>query len=382
MSKIKFYFIVLIATLAIVSCSKSSSDDEVVTPPRDYGTQYTADKAMIEEYLQKNYIEVVDKPGSTNDQDVTIGKLDALHPVSIKDQKKYVLKYRIVKLHGIEYTLYYLILREGKGESPTNVDGVLAAYKGSYLSSLAEASSVVTTATFFEEAKFPNGITDLYRTVRGWKEIFPQLKTGTNKPNADGTVSYNDFGAAVLFIPSGLGYFSVAKNSIPAYSPLVFNVKLYAVERLDHEYYYANGSSGVETIYVPDGVKSFQEDKDGDGYMWEKSELQNGVTDNPDDTDKDGIPDFLDRDDDGDGYATQGEVKDANGKIYAYGALIDDPLTSIDERIGIPRKYTGPLVNPDLPESDSNPRKSQPSDFTDSSRLRRHLDPNCHDMNK
>lgn len=318
MNKIKFYFILLIATISIVSCSKDKND-EPVTPPRDYAVQYAADNALIEEYLKGNYITVVNNPGIADDQDVTIKKIDAEHPVSIWDQKVYSLKSRDVKLHGIVYKLYYLVLREGVGESPSNVDGVLTAYKGEYLSSVTESSVTTITSTFFEEVKLPNKIFDLYSTVRGWKEIFPQLKTGTYESRVDGTVSYKDFGAAVLFIPSGLAYYNYPTGSIPAYSPLVFNVKLYSIERLDHEYY----MSGKDVIAVPDGVKSFQEDKDGDGYMWNKNELQVGETSNPDDTDGDEIPDFLDRDDDGDDYATQGEVKDKDGKIYPYDLIPD-----------------------------------------------------------
>jgi hypothetical protein len=320
MSKIKFYFILLIATIGIVSCSKDNNNDVPVTPPRDYAVQYTADNALIEEYLKTNYITVVNHPGLTDDQDVIIEKLNAEHPVSIWDQKEYPLKSRKVELHGITYILYYLVLREGVGESPTNVDGAFVAYKGEYLSSVTESTVTTITSTFFEENKFPIRV-DLYGFIRGWKEIFPQLKAGTYKsnPNGDGTVIYNDFGAGVMFIPSGLAYYNSVKGGIPAYSPLVFNVKLYEINRLDHEYY----MSGITPVAVPDGVKSFQEDKDGDGYMWDKYELQVGVTTNPDDTDGDGIPDFLDRDDDGDGYATQGEVKDVNGKIYPFESIPD-----------------------------------------------------------
>jgi hypothetical protein len=37
--------------------------------------------------------------------------------------------YREVSLHDITYKVYYLVLREGTGVSPCNVDGVLASYK-------------------------------------------------------------------------------------------------------------------------------------------------------------------------------------------------------------------------------------------------------------
>jgi hypothetical protein len=42
-------------------------------------------------------------------------------------------------LHDIVYKLYYLVLREGTQERPTNVDGVLAAYKGEYLEQVTTA---------------------------------------------------------------------------------------------------------------------------------------------------------------------------------------------------------------------------------------------------
>jgi hypothetical protein len=346
MSKIKFYFILLIATVVTISsCNKDDKDDTPVVPPKPYAEQYAIDIVAIEGYLKANYITVVNNPGAVNDQDITIAKLDADHLTSIWDQKTYPLKSRDVKLHGIVYKLYYLVLREGVGESPSNVDGVWTAYRGEYLSS--ETVSGVTTikSTLFEEVKSPNKIYDLYSTVRGWKEIFPQLKTGTYKSNVDGTVSYNDFGAGVMFIPSGLGYYNdpLHLTNFPHYSPLVFNVKLYSIERLDHEYY----MSGKSVIAVPDGVKSFQEDIDGDGYMWTKYELQEGVAANPDDTDGDGIPDFLDRDDDGDDYATQGEVKDANGKIYPFDLI------------------------PDCSGNQNVPNKNK-----------RHLDKDCHKMNQ
>jgi hypothetical protein len=375
MSKIKFYFILLIATVVTISsCNNNDNNDTPYVPPKPFAEQYTIDIATIEDYLKTNYITVVNNPGAVNDQDVTIAKLDADHPTSIWDQKMYPLKSREVKLHGIVYKLYYLVLREGVGESPCNVDGVWTAYRGECLSSETVSGVTSIKSTLFEEVKSPNKMYDLYHTVRGWKEVFPQLKMGTYKsnPNGDGTVIYSDFGAGVVFIPSGLGYYNTAKVGIPAYSPLVFNIKLYSIERLDHEYY----MSGDTPIAVPDGVKSFQEDIDGDGYVWTKNELQVGAT-NLDDTDGDSVPDFLDRDDDGDNYATQGEVKDANGKIYPYGALVDDPLTLINETYGIPRKYTGPLKYPLLEESPTNMRTPQSSDFTDPARLRRHLDPTC-----
>jgi FKBP-type peptidyl-prolyl cis-trans isomerase FkpA len=373
MSKIKFYFIVLIAAIAISSCNKDNNDIEVV-PPRDYVAQYATESALIDTYLKTSYITIVEAPGLPQDQNVTITAIPpggAQTPIwdyalNAGTTTFPQLLFRTVNLDGVAYKLYYLVLRQGTGEKPCNVDSVFTSYSGKYITETTTNNVTSITSTLFEESLFPQAYINLFNTIRGWKEVFPQFRTGDTSSNDDGTVKYTNFGAGVMFIPSGLAYYNT--GNLPAYSTLVFSFKLYQTQRIDFE---------------PDGVMSFQEDIDGDGYVWTNSELQlaDGKT-NPDDTDKDGTPDFLDFDDDGDNYATRGEVKDANGDYYPYGALVDDPLTTIDERIGIPRKYTGELTNPNLPESETNPRKSQPSDFTDPTRLRRHLDPTCHFMNQ
>jgi hypothetical protein len=76
----------------------------------------------------------------------------------------------------------------------------------------------------------------LFSTISGWGEIFPLFKTGdTPIANADGTVTYNNFGAGVMFIPSGLAYYSTGSGSIPTYVPLIFKFKLFAISRLDQD---------------------------------------------------------------------------------------------------------------------------------------------------
>jgi hypothetical protein len=59
-------------------------------------------------------------------------------------------------------------------------------------------------------------------------------------------------GAGVMFIPSGLAYYSTGSGSIPTYVPLIFKFKLFAISRLDQD---------------GDGIPSYLEDLNGDGYM-------------------------------------------------------------------------------------------------------------------
>ncbi|WP_366187410.1 FKBP-type peptidylprolyl isomerase [Flavobacterium ovatum] len=299
MNKFKFYFILSITTVLLFSCSKNSDTIEAV-PLRDFQEQFTAENVMIESYLKTHYITITNALGDQTDQDVVFTKIDNNQPsvysylTSTSGPKLYT---REVQLHGITYSVYYLVLRQGTGESPSNADNILAAYKGYYLNQSDSNDLTTLTATFFEESKFPQSMFSLYSDViRGWGEIFPKFKTGTlPSEGTNGQVVYNGFGAGVMFLPSGLGYYSSGSNSIPSYAPLVFSFKLYALQRLDQD---------------GDGVLSYLEDLNNDGYAYSylNTTTYPVVPTNYDDTDGDGIPNFLDVDDDGDGYTTKLEI--------------------------------------------------------------------------
>ncbi|MBK0371310.1 FKBP-type peptidyl-prolyl cis-trans isomerase [Flavobacterium agrisoli] len=315
MNKIKYSFIVIITVLSIISCSKKDDDEVVVTPTKPYDEQYAIDSANIEEYLKTNYITV------DADYNVTFSKItDPATQPSIWSYQENTgfpkLLYREVQVHEIVYKLYYLVIREGVGENPMNVDGVLASYSGDYLTSTTTDNVLTQTTTHFETVLYPNSFMDLYGTIRGWKEVFPQFKAGNYVSNEDGTVSYDNYGVGAMFIPSGLGYYT-GNGGIPAYTPLIFSFKLYSISRMDHEYSILNQT----VVPDPDGVLSMHEDIDGDGYVWTASELNEGVV-NPDDTDGDGVPDFLDKDDDGDNYTTKLEIKNpATGEPYPFDQI-------------------------------------------------------------
>ncbi|MCI4443742.1 MAG: hypothetical protein JHC39_09610 [Lentimicrobium sp.] len=326
MNKFKFYFILLITTVSLFSCSKN--DTPTYEPPRDYKTQYDVDIADIEEYLNTNYITVVNHPGFVDDQNVTITKIDAAQPSIMSYTANAFagstvfpqLWSKDVSKNNIIYKLYYLVLRPGIGESPCNVDGVMTSYRGDYLERTGTSGTTVTTvtATKFEEVVYPQAMISLFTTISGWSETFPIFKTGTYTANADGSITHYDFGAGVMFLPSGLAYYNTGSGSIPAYSPLVFSFKLYELQRLDQD---------------NDGIFSFQEDLNGDGYV---RTLATGVV-NPDDTDGDGVPNFLDVDDDGDNYTTRLEITKPAGTnsglsaYFPYDPIVDNPLTTAIE---------------------------------------------------
>lgn len=320
--------------LLIVSCDKSDNDSE---PLRDYAEQYTKDMEKIEEFLETHTMTVVDHAGFEDDQNVTFTKIaTGGTEVSIKDMG--ILKTMFVDQNDITYKIYYIPLR---GEidrttataaelekTPSNVDRVLTSYVGNYLYTAKETNENgveedVLKFFEFEEALNPQSYLTLSSLIKGWGEIFPKFKAGTYDDNPDGTLSYFDFGAGVMFIPSGLGYFGSGSNSIPGYSPLIFSFKLYEIQRVDNDgdgidSYQEDLSSSVVnedgTITITDGI--------ADGYLRVYDE---GIT-NPDDTDGDGAPNFIDIDDDGDTFLTKTEIEDPlTGEAYPYSLI---PLCS------------------------------------------------------
>jgi hypothetical protein len=387
MNKFKYYFILLLAGISLVSCNKSDDDEVVTVPLRDYAVQYKADNDSIEKYLKTNYIKDV-----TADFDITFEKIPAGGTqTSIWDQKLYTLAYRDVYSDGITYKVYYLTLRQGLGESPTNTDKIVVSYKGSLLNNTVFDSSYGSPVTF---NLFPYANENT--VIQGWSEMFPKFKTGTSTTDpSSGVITYSDYGAGVMFLPSGLAYYGGGSGAIAAYTPIMFSFKLYNLQRMDNEYTISASTGG--RVFLGDGVPDYLEDVNGDGYLYDfrdKTKYPSPPADLIDDTDGDGIADFVDFDDDGDGFTTRFELTKPTGQVgmgtldgqpyyfgvnlyYPWDALVDNPATpNVDETEprGIPRRPTGALANPAQPESATNVKAYLPEDYTANPRLRIHLD--------
>ena len=379
MNKFKYYFILLLAGISLVSCNKSDDNDVVTVPLRDYAEQYKADNDSIIKYLKTNYIEEV-----TPDLDVKISKI----PVggtqtSIWDQTVYPLQTRSVYSNDITYTIYYLSFRQGSGSAPTNTDRVVTSYSCYLLNNILAETTYGYPATqdlFIYDA-------DATRAREGYGEIMPKFRTGTsNTDPGTGVVTYQDYGAGMMFLPSGLAYYASSKGTIPAYSPIVYSFKLLDLQRMDHDIESLQGQS----VNVPDGIPDYLEDVNGDGYLYnftDKVKYPNPPANLVDDTDGDGIPDFLDYDDDGDGFKTRFEITKPSDQVglpnygvslfYPWDPREDNPATPNTnewEPRGIPRRPTGVLADPGKPESSTNVKAYLPEDYTANPRLRIHLD--------
>ena len=265
-----------IFSLGILFASCSKSDPPLVFPIREYSVQYVTDLDSVDKFINTHYLTV------DTDFNVVMPKI----PVggsqqSIRVQTDYPLQFKMVSKNDVNYKVYYLSLREGVNERPSRVDSVYVAYRG-----------VLTNDTQFDFAQNPVWF-ELESVVPGWPEIIPLFKTG-NFDTSDGPnpATFTDFGAGVMFLPSGLGYFdSSPSGAIPAYTPLIFSFKLLKQRYRDHD---------RDGILSKDEVDPKVPNQDPKDY----------------DTDKDGFPNMFDFDDDGDNFLTRKEIhKNPDGTI-------------------------------------------------------------------
>ena len=252
---IKKIIFILLFSVVIISCKK----EEQVELPRDIAEQAITDDQIIEDYLSTHFYNYEDFENLSYDESIIIdtirGENSSKIPL-INQVKKNSIRVKISNGSFVNHDLYYLVAREGVGQSPSSVDSTYLSYEGSLLN-----------GNVFDQSTSPVWF-DLTQVVRGFREAMPAFKSGTYQVNNDNTVEFESFGQGAMFLPSGLGYFSSPAGSIPAYSPLIFKVNLYTFNESDHD---------------GDGIPTSQEfDADGDGIA--------------DDTDEDGLNDYLDTD--------------------------------------------------------------------------------------
>ena len=273
----KFIFYNFFLILVIYSCSKDSSSIEEI-PANDIGPQYVLENDSIVEFLQTHFYNYKDfeNLSSNNTVELLIDTIsgDNSDKISLFDQVSTLsIDIEDDNQEMISHNMYYIINREGNGDSPTVADSVFVAYKGMTLGN-----------TTFDNRKNPTWL-DNTTVVRGFKEFTALLKRGDISTNNDGTYLLSNYGIGMAIMPSALGYYNNSTITIPAYSPLIFQINLTTYNSTDHDH---------------DGINSIYEDLNGDHIF------------SNDDTDEDNLPNYRDADDDGDGVLTIDEY-DADG---------------------------------------------------------------------
>lgn len=271
-----FYNFILLSL--IYSCSNDSTVNNTVSIPLEpIASQYALENDSIIEFLQNHFYNYDDfnKLSSNETVELIIDSISGVNSnkISLYDQVS-TISVEIADENDqiVSHNLYYIINREGNGPNPTVADSVFVSYKGLTLSN-----------STFDSRKDPIWL-DQTTVVRGFQEFLPLLKRGDIIVNNNGSYSFDNFGIGMVFMPSRLGYYQNSTQTIPAYSPLIFQINLNTLNTTDHD---------------SDRVNSVDEDINNDHIFTN------------DDTDSDGIPNYFDRDDDGDGILTKDEY-DAN----------------------------------------------------------------------
>jgi len=272
--KIKYYLLtLLVMAMTFIACE---GDDGLVDPvdANDRTEQQVEDKADLIDYLESHYYNsgFFDGNDTPSIADIIITELEdgatvpADHTLLIDDIRAETTTYL-----DVVYEYYILEINKGGGEVPNFTDKVRLNYSGSLLDGDIFDSSV-------NPVEF-----DLVSLIVGWSRVLPQFKAAVSYvENGDGTISFEDSGVGVMFLPSGLAYFSEPNDGIPAYSQLIFKFELFQTEVNDHDF---------------DGIPSYLED------------LNNNQSMSDDDTDDNAVPNFVDPDDDGDGVLTINELE-------------------------------------------------------------------------
>ncbi|WP_395044855.1 FKBP-type peptidyl-prolyl cis-trans isomerase [Flavobacterium sp.] len=299
--KILFAFITL---TTLFSCSKDNPNPTVAL--RDYTEQYAKDLDSINKFIDTHYMTV------DTEYNVTFTKIaDGGTQPSIRLQTDYPLQFKMVnnETHGVDYKIYYLKLREGDNERPSAVDSVHVSYRG--------VETIKGTQFDFAQNPVWFKLEDL---VVGWSEIMPYFKTGTyDATPGPNPVQFENYGAGVMFLPSGVGYYNTSAGVLPAYSTLVFSFKLYELNYRDHD-----GDGILSKDEIPFDAAPFYDPIDYD-------------------SDGDDVPNYFDVDDDDDRVLTKNEIKDTSGNTIPF------------------------LLIPDCS-----------GNTTSANRVKKHLDPACH----
>ena len=271
----KKLFFLLPVFLLFLQCKKEDTTEPI--PIRDYSEQVIVDQDLLEIYLKTHTYNYED---FNNESDVKI-KLDTITEnssrLSLFDQAN-IKTVDVTDTDGqvTSHNLYYIIAREGSNINPSVADSVYVAYNG-----------ILTDGSSFDSRRFPIWV-DLANTIEGFREGVSELRTGKYIENSNGTIQYNSFGVGLFFMPSGIGYFENVSGGVPEYSPLIFAVKLMTHADTDHD---------------NDGILSIFEDIDGDNRPF------------GDDTDGDNLWNMYDVDDDGDGVLTVNEIDKNNDSV-------------------------------------------------------------------
>ena len=277
----------MIGLLLITTSCKKDDDIPAPPPPRDRGEEAIRAQAEIEEFLETHFYNYEDFQTDPENFKIKFDTIagDNASKTPLMEQVDFVELKDIIDT-DVTYKLYYLNVRDGGGEKPHFSDYTINTYEGRLMNLDLFDSSVIPVRFNLVDTPTSSGI------IRGLQQAIIQFRGASNViSNPDGTLTFENYGIGAVFIPSGLAYYQYPPptGGLNAYDQLIFSFELFESEVADHD---------------NDGIPSYMEDLNGDGFLLN------------DDTDGTGGANYLDDDDDGDGRLTKYEIEiDGNGNI-------------------------------------------------------------------
>ncbi|MEP5253680.1 MAG: hypothetical protein ABJQ39_01360 [Winogradskyella arenosi] len=279
------FSLVFIALLSVmVSCNDDDDNDVEPFVEEDRTEQQVKDNDSLVTYLSSHYYNSSFFETGTDYKytDIVIDEL--LEGETVPEGHTLLMdavETRNATYLDVDYEYYVLNLYQGDGESPYFTDVISVRYEGSSINDALQGELEP-----FDSSPIPaffnlqtNGTTST--VIEAWQLVMPTFNASTNYSiDGNGNVNFINPGLGIMFVPSGLAYFS-GTNTGSSYDNLMFKFELLKFEIEDHD---------------DDGVPSYLEDLNNDL----------DVTDN--DTDENGFPDFVDIDDDGDEVLTIDEI--------------------------------------------------------------------------
>jgi hypothetical protein len=285
MNKILKYTLFLFLLVGLISCKEDETTTIYIVP---YAEQEPIDNALIIDFLSTNYFNEEEflNPivgfdfnidfSSDEVVDVATGQYTRTSLINYVNTEinNFTIETKTINIGDVDHILYILKVIQGQGaEKPKFCDNAFLSYEGLTLDS-----------TIFDNALNPVDL-DLSSTIKGFSESVSEFNIADNtESNGDGTFTYENYGVGAVFMPSALGYYQSGVSGISPYSPLIFKLKVYGKDELDHD---------------NDGIPSYLEDLNGNNSLLDE------------DTDLDNIPNYQDSNDDGDPIETINE--DLNG---------------------------------------------------------------------
>ncbi len=303
MTIIKNSLLALCLVASLFSCNNDDDNNNASFPMLSREESEANDRATIETYLRRHYFNSaqLDSLQNPTASDIVIEQLQlgvneapAGHTILVESQ---LLEKRETVFEDTNYEYYVLTLRKGEGQAPNLTDNLRMKLEGFTINN-SEEFVFATTANSL--------ILDLASDLSfvGWRLVAPTFNTAASfTEQENGELTFNGAGTGVMFLPSGLAFFSESVNNLR--EPLDNNNNNQQQQTPNQ-----NVTRFTPVAFKFDILQSFVNDHDMDG-------IPSHVEDNSPalnlDTDGDLTVNYRDNDDDGDGIPTINEDIDNDG---------------------------------------------------------------------